>query len=137
MRLVILYDAACAACVRCRELIEEHDALVPIRFVSCRSHEARVRYRAIPFLVHELVVVDDASGAWWAGPAAFVMTLWALAPWRDLAELLTTPLLAPLAEALFAWMSAHRASLGWMIAAPSCENGACELHVPPERAAYR
>lgn len=139
MRLVILYDAACAVCVRCRELIEGHDALVPLRFVPCRSQEAKRRYGAIPFLVHELVVVDEDTGAWWAGSAAFVMTLWALAPGRALAELLVTPLLAPITDAVFSWISAHRASLGWMAGAPSCENGACELpaHAHPPQAFYR
>lgn len=139
MRLVILYDSACAVCVRCRELIEAREALVPLRFVSCRSHEAKTRYGAIPFLVHELVVVDDDTGAWWAGSAAFVMTLWALAPGRDLACWLASPLLAPLAHGVFSWVSANRARLGWTLAAPSCENGACELpaHAHASAAIYR
>lgn len=127
MRLVLLYDAECAVCVRCRELIEAREPLVPMRFVSCRSHEARRAYGTIPFLVHELVVVDDETGAWWAGPAAFVVVLWALADWNGVAELLTTPLLLPLTSALFAWISAHRADLAFLVGAPSCENGACAL----------
>lgn len=137
MRLVILYDASCAVCVRCRELIEAREALVPMRFVACRSHEAKKRYGAIPFLVHELVVVDDDTGAWWAGSAAFVMTLWALAPGRDVGTLLTTPLLAPIAHAVFSWISANRAWLGWTLGATSCENGACELPSHGHAAIYR
>ena len=77
----MLYDAHCAVCVRCRSFVEGSETLVPVRFVDCRSGEARSRYGEIPFLVHELVVVDD-QGRWWAGPAAFVMTLWALASTR-------------------------------------------------------
>ncbi len=137
MRLAILYDDACAVCVRCRELIEAREALVPLRFVACRSHEARERYGTIPFLVHELVVVDDDTGAWWAGPAAFVMALWALTDGRTLAGLLASPALAPVAQAVFAWISAHRGDLGWIVGAPSCENGACELPGHAHAAIYR
>jgi predicted DCC family thiol-disulfide oxidoreductase YuxK len=128
MRLVILYDAACAVCVRCRELIEAQDALVPIRFVACRSPRAKARYGTIPLLVHELVVVDDDSGNWWAGSAAFVMTLWALAPTRGLAELACASWLAPITHALFSWITAHRTSLAWLAGTASCDNGACEVH---------
>jgi predicted DCC family thiol-disulfide oxidoreductase YuxK len=138
MRLVILYDAACAVCARCRTWIESSEPLVPIRFVPCRSHEAKTRFGAIPFLVHQLVVVDEETGTWWAGSAAFVMTLWALAAWRTTAELLVTPLLVGATDAVFACISAHRASLGWLLGAPSCENGACEVvaHTHPH-AIYR
>jgi len=137
MRLVLLYDAQCAVCVRCRELIEAREPLVPLRFVACRSHEARTRYGSVPFLVHELVVVDDDSGAWWAGSAAFVMTFWALASTRMLAELMTTSLLAPTTHTLFTWISANRSALGWAAGAPSCEGGACELAHHAHGAMYR
>lgn len=139
MRLAVLYDAECAVCVRCRDVVEAREALVPIRFVACRSHEARTRYGAIPFVVHELVVVDDDTGAWWAGSAAFVMTLWALGATRGLAELLASDALARLSHAVFSWISANRSALGWMTGAPSCENGACELpsHAHPPGAMYR
>jgi predicted DCC family thiol-disulfide oxidoreductase YuxK len=137
MRLVLLYDAECAVCVRCRELVEAREHLVPIRFVACRSPEARARYGAIPFLVHELVVVDDDSGDWWAGSAAFAMTLWALASYRWLAELLLAPELLGVTDATFSWFSAHRADLGWILGAPSCNNGACELPAHAHPAIYR
>jgi predicted DCC family thiol-disulfide oxidoreductase YuxK len=138
MRLVLLYDAECAVCVRCRELIEARESLVPLRFVACRSQHAKNAYAAIPFLVHELVVVDDDTGRWWAGSSAFVMTLWALSGWRWLAELLLTAPLLPTTHAVFSWITAHRADLAWIVGAPSCENGACELPTHAHaRAIYR
>lgn len=137
MRLVLLYDAECAVCVRCRELIEARDALLPMRFVSCRSHEAKQRYGSIPFLVHELVVVDEETGAWWAGSAAFAIVLWSLAGWHVVAEILLSPLFVPFTDALFRWVSAHRADLAFLVGAPSCENGACALPSHAHAAMYR
>ena len=63
MTLVVLYDAHCAVCVRCRSFVESSETLVRVRFLDCRSGEARTRYGEIPFLVHSLVVVDDAGRA--------------------------------------------------------------------------
>ena len=131
MHLVVLYDAQCAACVRCRAFVESSRSLVPVRFVDCRSAEARRRYGDIPFLVHELVVVDDAGG-WWAGPAAFVMTLWALDSTRELAEWLLSPMLSGLATWAFAAVSANRVLLGSIFGLPACEGSACSApHLAP------
>ena len=131
MKLVVLYDAHCAVCVRCRSFVEGSETLVPVRFVDCRSGEARSRYGEIPFLVHELVVVDD-QGRWWAGPAAFVMTLWALASTRTLAEWLVTPALSWLTFSVFSFISGNRELFGWILGAPPCEGSACSVpHTRP------
>jgi predicted DCC family thiol-disulfide oxidoreductase YuxK len=136
MQLVVLYDAHCAVCVRCRQFVEARETLVRVRFLDCRSGEARRRYGDIPFLVHELVVVDEA-GRWWAGPAAFVMTLWAIASLRDVAEWLASPLLSPLTRSAFSFVSSHRALLGWIFRAPACEGSACSVAHPRPNAVYR
>ena len=51
---------------------------------------------------------------------------------------LLAPLLLPLTNATFSWISANRGRLGWLVAASPCENGACEVpdHAHP-RAIYR
>ncbi len=136
MQLVVLYDAHCAVCVRCRRFVEARETLVPVRFFDCRSAEARTRYGAIPFLVHELVVVDE-RGRFWAGPAAFVMTLWAIAPLRGLAECLASPALSWLTTRAFSFVSANRVLLGWIFGMPACEGGACSVAHPRSVTAYR
>lgn len=136
MKLVVLYDAHCAVCVRCRTFVEASEQLVPVRFLDCRSGEARTRYGEIPFLVHELVVVDD-EGRWWAGPAAFVMTLWALASTRGLADWLAKPSLTWLTTSTFSLVSENRALLGWIFGIPTCEGGACSVPHPRPTTVYR
>jgi predicted DCC family thiol-disulfide oxidoreductase YuxK len=131
MQLVVLYDAHCAICVRCRSFVERSETVVPVRFLDCRSREARTRYGEIPFLVHELVVVDG-DGRWWAGPAAFVMTLWSLSSTRTLAEWLATPALSWLTRVVFGFISGNREIFGWILGMPACEGSACSVpHARP------
>ncbi len=136
MQLIVLYDAHCAICVRCRSLVEAQETLVPVRFLDCRSAEARTRYGEIPFLVHELVVVDE-RGRWWAGPAGFVMTLWAMSATRDLAEWLASPALAAITSWAFTRVSENRERLGWIFGMPTCEGGACSVSELRPTTAYR
>jgi hypothetical protein len=79
-------------------------AFVELDFVPYDS--AGERYREIPWLGEELVVVSD-DGSVWAGPAAFLICMWALRDWREWACRLSTPALAPLARRFFAAVSSH------------------------------
>ena len=125
--LTILYDAHCPICVRCREWMEDQPAFVPLRFLACGSREAKQRFGAVPWLEAELVVVSD-QGDVWAGPAAFLMCLWALREWREWSYRLSGPTLAPLAERFFHALSTRRqrlsAWLGWQV----CESDTCAAH---------
>ena len=100
MRLTVIYDADCAFCGRCRAWMERQPALCELAFVSCHAAEARRRFGAIPWLGDELVVVAD-DGSVWAGPAAFLVCMWALRDWREWSYRLSSPLLAPLARRFF------------------------------------
>jgi len=122
--LTVLYDAKCALCVRCHDWLATQETFVPFRFIPCESAQAREAYGAVPWLGEELVVVSD-HGDVWAGPAAFIMALWALREWREWSYRISEPLLAPLAQRFFHAISQNRRKIASFIAPDPCENGAC------------
>jgi predicted DCC family thiol-disulfide oxidoreductase YuxK len=135
--LTVLYDASCALCVRCRYWMSQRRALVPLRFVPCDREEARQQYGTIPWLGEELVVVSD-EGEVWAGPAAFLVCLWALEDWREWSDTLSGSAFAPLAERFFRAVSSRRRTIAALLRPDPCEGGTCRVpssHGP--RAAYR
>jgi len=132
--LTILYDADCPICVRCRNWLVREPALVELRFLACRSPEARARFAHVPWLGDELVVVSDAGDVW-AGPAAFIVCLWALERWRATSFTLATPLAAPLARFAFGLVSSNRGLLGALLGAGPCHDGHCG--VPAATGVYR
>ena len=95
--------------------------------MPCGSREAKQRYGNVPWLGEELVVVSD-QGEVWAGPAAFLICLWALRDWREWSYRLSGPSLAPMAERFFHALSSRRkrlaAWMGWQV----CENDKCVAH---------
>ena len=134
--LTVLYDPTCALCIRCRMWMEGQPSYVPLEFHPCNGEEVRARYGAIPWLGNELVVVSDAGDVW-AGPAAFVMCLWALQAFREWSYHLSGPEFAPLAERFFLALSSNRSSIALLLHPQSCKAGSCR--VPDHRAhvAYR
>lgn len=94
--LTVLYDAQCPLCVHLRNWLLRQRRLVPLDLVPAGSVEARRRY---PRLDHdrnmrEITVIGD-RGQIYAGPAAWVVCLWALADHRAKAHWLATPAGAP------------------------------------------
>jgi predicted DCC family thiol-disulfide oxidoreductase YuxK len=131
-RLTVLYDAQCPICIRCRDWMSEQPAFVELRFIPCGSPDAKARYGAVPWLGEELVVVSD-DGDVWAGPAAFLLCLWALKDWREWAYRLSGSTLAPLAERFFHAISTRRKRLAAWMGWQACENGACHVAAHPYR----
>lgn len=135
-RLTVLYDGTCALCVRCRDFLASSRTLVPLELLSCQSRDARERYGSVPWLGEELVVISD-EGDVWVGPAAFLVSMWALADYREWSYRLSGPAFAPLAERFFVALSSRRRRFSSFFAKPRCEDGdACTLDHAPRRA-YR
>lgn len=133
-RLTVLYDGTCALCVRCRDFLATARTLVPLELLSCHSDEARMRYGDVPWLGEELVVVSD-EGDVWAGPAAFLVSLWALAEYREWSYRLSAPALAPLAERFFVVISSQRRRIATLFEKPRCEDGdVCRITHPGDEA---
>ncbi|MFF2507847.1 thiol-disulfide oxidoreductase DCC family protein [Streptomyces sp. NPDC058067] len=99
-RLVLLYDARCPLCTFLRNWLARQRQLVPLDLVPAGSEEARRRCPGIDHIatLSEITLVGDA-GQIYRGPAAWVVTLWALAEYRPLAHRLSTPSGARLARA--------------------------------------
>jgi predicted DCC family thiol-disulfide oxidoreductase YuxK len=109
--LTILYDERCAFCLRCRDWLATQPCLVPVELLAAGSAEAHRRYGSMPWLGKELVVVDG-SGRVWAGPPAFLMSLWATARYRAWSYTLSKPGAERHAERFFHYVSRRRGAWG-------------------------
>ncbi|MER5429632.1 DCC1-like thiol-disulfide oxidoreductase family protein [Streptomyces sp. NPDC002588] len=149
-RLTVLYDAGCALCGFVRDWLERQPQLVPLDLVAAGSEEAGARFPGLDHraTLEEITVVGD-GGQVYRGPAAWIVTLWALREHRPLAHRLSTPAGAKLARgavlAAARWRGAQRGGgpgwgggayhaadgwsfdphHGWTFTPPSCADGAC------------
>ncbi|CAM5497670.1 hypothetical protein STAFG_4877 [Streptomyces afghaniensis 772] len=98
-RLTVLYDAECSLCAFLRDWLLRQPKLVPLELVPAASEEARGRFPGLDHgaTLEEITVVGDA-GQVYRGPAAWIVTLWALREYRPLAHRLSTPSGARLAK---------------------------------------
>ena len=108
----IVYDEACGFCVHTRNWIASQAPLVEISFVASGSREARAEFPWLP--AGDLAVVAD-TGEVWTGNSAWIVCLWALRAYRDLAVRLSGPLLLPLAREAFSVLSRNRAALSALL----------------------
>jgi predicted DCC family thiol-disulfide oxidoreductase YuxK len=135
-RLTVLYDGHCELCVRCHDFLAVSRTLVPLELLDCHSRDARERFGSVPWLGEELVVVSDA-GEVWAGAAAFLVAMWALADYREWSYRLSGPAFAPLAERFFIALSSQRRRIAGFLGKSRCEAGdVCRVDHAPRRA-YR
>ncbi|CAL9552939.1 thiol-disulfide oxidoreductase DCC family protein [Streptomyces sp. enrichment culture] len=98
-RITVLYDAECSLCAFLRDWLVRQPQLVPLEPVPAGSAEARRRFPGLDHgaTLDEITVVGDA-GQVYRGPAAWIVTLWALREHRPLAHRLSTPAGARLAK---------------------------------------
>lgn len=133
--ITVLYDAACGLCTFAKDWIRKQSPLVGIEFLAAGSTEAR---RAFPQLSPgELAVVAD-TGEVWLGNHAWIVCLWALRDYRDLAFRLTSPALLLMSREALIAVSKSRLALSSLlrlrnereieqqlrkVAAPRCQTG--------------
>jgi predicted DCC family thiol-disulfide oxidoreductase YuxK len=111
-RITILYDASCDLCTFAKDWIRTQSPLVGLEFLAAGSAEAR---RAFPQLSpRELAVVAD-TGEVWLGNHAWIVCLWALRDYRDLAFRLTSPALLLMSRQAFIAVSRNRLALSSLI----------------------
>lgn len=134
--LALLYDEGCPFCRRCRAWLEGRPAWVPLLLVPNDSPLAlALTGGRVPHDGRELVVIDD-RGAYWVGPDAFLVCLWALEGFRALASALALPALRPFAGLFFALVSRSRGLLSRLFPdelaheGPCCGAGGCQTHLP-------
>lgn len=117
--LTVLYDAQCSLCLHLRNWLLRQRHLVPLDMVPAGSDEARRRY---PRLNHartlrEITVIGDL-GQIFAGPAAWIVCLWALAEHRPKAHWLATPAGLPFVRGTMLAAAKYRQSTGAATATP-------------------
>jgi predicted DCC family thiol-disulfide oxidoreductase YuxK len=110
--ITVLYDAACGLCTFAKDWIREQASLVGIRFLAAGSTEAQRVFPQIP--AGELAVVAD-TGEVWLGNHAWIVCLWALRDYRNLAFRLTSPALLRMAREAFVAVSKNRLALSSML----------------------
>lgn len=108
----ILYDADCSLCTNTKDWIRRQTPLVGLQFVAAGSPDAHMRFPQLR--AGELAVVSN-TGEVWLGDHAWIVCLWALRDYRDLACRLTSPLLSLLAREAFAVVSKHRLAVSSML----------------------
>jgi predicted DCC family thiol-disulfide oxidoreductase YuxK len=123
-KLTVVYDEECALCRRCRQWLEGQPTHVPLEFLAAGAAAARDRYGSVPWLGADLVVADE-QGNVWAGPAAFLMCLWATVQYREWSYRLSGRTLAPLAERFFLFVSHNRRRIGRVVGSNDCPDGRC------------
>jgi predicted DCC family thiol-disulfide oxidoreductase YuxK len=129
--LTVLYDPHCRLCRAVREWLGRQRQLVPLTFVAAGSPAARERFPGLDHAatLSEITVVGD-RGQIFAGDAAWIACLWALAKHRGLAHRLATPAGRPLARAAVLVAAKLRASLTDAGPATDCADGSCAVDVP-------
>ncbi len=115
-RLTILYDPMCAFCCRCRDWLLGRPKYIELEFLPRGSSDATKRY---PSLRTEggsdvLVVVTDEGGVY-RGSDAYIMCLYALVDYRELAIDLAHGVFRPLADRGFSWLSRNRTMLSQIV----------------------
>jgi predicted DCC family thiol-disulfide oxidoreductase YuxK len=110
-RLTVVYDDGCELCRRCSTWLRYQPTYVPLDLVATSVAREDERWRAVPWLGAELVVVDE-RGQLWVGAAAFILCLWATREWRGWSYRLSGPSFAPMAERFFHAISSHRGRIG-------------------------
>jgi predicted DCC family thiol-disulfide oxidoreductase YuxK len=114
--ITVVYDASCGLCARAKEWITQQVPLVGLRFVAAESATARQRFPQLP--TGEVAVVANTGEAWF-GDHAWIVCLWALRDYRDLAFRLTSPLLSLMAREAFTVVSKNRHALSSLLSLKS------------------
>jgi predicted DCC family thiol-disulfide oxidoreductase YuxK len=110
--VTILYDATCGLCTFAKDWIQKQSPLVGLEFLAAGSGEAR---RAFPQLSpRELAVVAD-TGEVWLGNRAWIVCLWALRDYRELAFRLTNPALLLMSREAFIALSRNRLAVSSLL----------------------
>jgi len=125
-RLTVVYDDQCELCRRCSTWLRYQPTYVPLDLVPTSVAREDERWRAVPWLGAELVVIDE-RGQLWVGAAAFIICLWATTEWRGWSYRLSGPSFAPLAERFFHAISSHRGRIGAFLGptVDDCAVGRC------------
>ena len=112
-KLTIFYDAQCYFCRRSTKWLRDETKFFELDFVPAGTPEAKRILSVVDSKSEkELIVVSD-EGAIYSGPNAFIMCLYALTDYRELALRLSHPVLLPLARKAFMLLSEYRSRLVW------------------------
>lgn len=116
--LWVIYDEGCEFCRRCRSWLEGQAQVVQLNFLPATDPQVQAWGQGWCPVGDELVVTN-ASGAVWIGPAAFSICLWALRDHQALAMRLQHPGMSHLAKQAFHALSLGRGTISQVLSATS------------------
>ena len=128
--LMVFYDPACGFCCSVREWAERQPTFLPLNFLSRETDFGRYVRRQLGDVDDDLIVVAD-DGTYYRGPDAFIVALWAMKEYRDLAGRLASPLVRPFARQAFALVSSGRGALSALLGLHSEDELASHLRQQP------
>lgn len=108
-RLNVIYDADCALCRKCRQWLQEQPAFLDLAFTPLQAIDLEERFPSISrFNPRRQLLVISNEGGVYAGPAAWIMCLYALEDYRELSLRLANPRLMPYAKRICELISNNR-----------------------------
>lgn len=122
--LTVYFDGGCAFCQRCKRWLGAQPSFVAMHFIDARSAAARERTGLKPAALLQHLTVQDDTGSVWSGPDAFLVVLFALKSYRELAIELSDPSWRWLRTWLFTWVSKNRQRIGFWVGTP-CHGSMC------------
>ncbi|PWU23799.1 MAG: hypothetical protein C5B48_07960 [Candidatus Rokuibacteriota bacterium] len=115
-RVVVIYDASCALCVKSVTWISRHVVRGEIEFLPCQAAERRARFPLMEeracMEAMQLVLPD---GRVLAGAAAAPEIFCRLRRWRWLATVLRWPGARHLAQPVYGWIARRRYQLSALL----------------------
>lgn len=115
-RLYLLYDARCELCCRLQHWLQDQEKWLELKLLPAGSEQARKMFPGLEKIASEqdLVAISD-EGEVYLNDRAWIMSLYALAEYRQWAWRLAHPLLMPLARQAFEALSRNRYAISrWL-----------------------
>jgi predicted DCC family thiol-disulfide oxidoreductase YuxK len=107
--LNVIYDANCPLCRRCREWLLAQQAFITLVFTPLQALDLEDRFPGVGAYEpgKQLVAIADDGGVY-VGERAWIMCLYALEDYRELAVRLAQPYAMPFAERICKLISHNR-----------------------------
>ncbi len=132
--LYVLFDQDCALCRTCSGWLAQQPAFIPLHFIPLQSPDLERRFPGVGKLDfrEKLVVVSD-EGAFYQGPNAWIICLYALRDYREWSFRLAHPALLPFARRACELVARNRLALSrWALKLPIEKLSQKLQAMPPE-----
>ena len=115
-RFVILYDANCKFCIKCKDWLSNQEQYIELYFVPKDADNAQRHYgHLIDQADCDQLILIAAGGRVYIDDRALIMCLYALKDYRELSAALSNPAMLPLTKQFFHTISENRDTLSQFV----------------------